>query len=233
MHSRFVAVTIAACCLSFSACRGKQADPSKPSPTGQATNTETALKRAGPVRLRVHSTLPDYSLTLIGDQAEGNSETLRAKKIEIRRGDATEPFQVIQGLDVETSLTSGAPGISVIDMNFDGYRDFRLMELQPAGPNVPYLNWLFDPASGRFTDSRVLNQITSPQFDSAKREIRSDWRDGPDRYGTDIYVYKQGEPVLVRKESKEYQRPGVYLSKISRLINGEWRTLEQREVKAP
>lgn len=168
----------------------------------------------------------------MSDRSSDNSQTLQVKRIEIRRGGETEPFQIIEGLDAATPLQL-VPPLSMVDMNFDGYGDIRLIELQPAGPNVPYLNWLFDPASGRFVESRALNEITSPQFDAATREIRSEWRDGPTRYGTDIYVYKQGEPVLVRKESKEYRQPGVYTLRVSQLVDGAWKTVEQREVREP
>ena len=121
----------------------------------------------------------------------------------------------------------------MVDLNFDGYGDV-MIELQPARPNVPYLNWLFDPASGRFVESRALNEITSPQFDAATREIRSEWRDGPTRYETGIFVYKQGEPVLVRKESKECRQPGVYtLRVLHSWLMAPRKPFEQREVREP
>ena len=158
---------------------------------------------------------------------------MRVKRIEIRRGGETEPFQVIEGLDTATPLSTDTPGLAVLDMNFDGYGDIRLVEFQPAAPNVPYLNWLFDPASGRFVENPALNAITSPQFDPATREIRSDWRDGATRYGTNVYVFRDGAPVLVRKESKDYKGPGIYTLQVSRLVNGVWKRVEQREVREP
>jgi hypothetical protein len=92
---------------------------------------------------------------------------------------------------------------------------------------------LFDPTSGRFVENRALNAITSPQFDPVSREIRSNWRDGATRYGTDVYVFSEGGPVLVRKESKEYKGPGIYTLQVSQLVNGVWKRVEQREVREP
>jgi hypothetical protein len=231
MYRSWVALAAATCCLLFGACRGKEDNVSNSSQS-PATETKTQAASAATFRLRIHPTLPEFSFTLVGDQSTDNSETLHIKRIEIRRGAETEPFQVLQGLSTSTPLQPGPP-LSVVDMNFDGYGDIRLIELQPAGPNVPYLNWLFEPTSGRFVESRALNAITSPQFDAATGEIRSEWRDGPTRYGTDIYVYRQAEPVLVRKESKEYRRPGVYTLQVSQLVDGAWKTVEQREVREP
>jgi hypothetical protein len=232
MYRPWVALAAATCCLLLGGCRGKEDSVSSSSPSRQAAETKTKAANATTFRLRIHPTLPEYSFTLVSDRSSDNSQTLQVKRIEIRRGGETEPFQIIEGLDAATPLQLGPP-LSMVDMNFDGYGDIRLIELQPAGPNVPYLNWLFDPASGRFVESRALNEITSPQFDAATREIRSEWRDGPTRYGTDIYVYKQGEPVLVRKESKEYRQPGVYTLRVSQLVDGAWKTVEQREVREP
>ena len=78
-------------------------------------------------------------------------------------------------------------------------------------------------------ESRALNAITSPQFDPATREIRSDWRDGATRYGTDIYVFRDGGPVLVRKELKEYTGPGLYTLHVSLFVNGVWKVVAQRQ----
>ena len=93
-------------------------------------------------------------------------------------------------------------------MNFDGYGDIRLVEFQPAGPNVPYLNWLFDPTSGCFVENRALNAITSPQFDPATREIRSNWRDGATRYGTDVYVLVKAGRYSCAKSRKNTKVQG-------------------------
>jgi hypothetical protein len=231
MYRPWVALAAATCCLLFGACRGKQDNVANPSQSSQTAETTRQAASTATFRFRIHPTLPEYSFTLVGVSSD-NSETFHVKRIEIRRGAETEPFQVLEGLKTATPLQP-APPLSVVDMNFDGYRDIRLIDLQPAGPNVPYLNWLFEPASARFVESQALNAITSPQFDASTGEIRSEWRDGPTRYGTDIYVYRQGEPVLVRKESKEYRREGVYTLRVSKLVNGAWETVEQREVREP
>jgi hypothetical protein len=233
MNHCYLAVAVLACSLALGACRGKESTVSG-SAKSAATATAKEQTAGDPtLRFRIHPNLPEFAFTLVGDRSTETSETLHVKRIEIRRGAATEPFQVIEGLDTVTPLSTGTPGLAVLDMNFDGYGDIRLVEFQPAGPNVPYLNWLFDPTSGRFVENRALNAITSPQFDPVTREIRSNWRDGATRYGTDIYVFRDGAPVLVRKESKDYKGPGIYTLQVSQLVNGVWKRVEQREVREP
>jgi hypothetical protein len=233
MNYHRVAVAILAYCLVLGACHGNEATESGSAPTAATAPTEGQTPSDPTIRFRIHPALPEFTFTLVGDRPAGSSETLHVKTIEIRRGAATEPFQVIEGLDTATPLATDTPGLAVLDMNFDGYGDIRLVEFQPAGPNVPYLNWLFDPTSGRFVENRALNAITSPQFDPATREIRSDWRDGATRYGTDVYVFREGGPVLVRKEVKDYKGPGIYTLQVSRLVDGVWQVVEQRDVREP
>ena len=173
------------------------------------------------------------AFTLVADGPADPGGILRVRAIEVRRDATAEPWQRVEGLATATPWSAEAPGFEVLDMNFDGYADIRLIEARPAGPNVPYLNWLYEPASGRFVESRALNQITSPRFDTGTRELRSDWRDGATRYGTDFYAFRDGQPVLVRRETKEYKRPGVYTLQVSRHIDGAWRVVETREGRDP
>ena len=166
-----------------------------------------------------------------GPPVSSKRTTVAIERIEIREATAAEPLQVISGLDAQPPLTDGRPAAEILDMNFDGYGDLRLVQSRSAGPNTPYLNWLFDPARRVFVESRELNEIPSAHVDANQREIRSQWRDGASRYGTDIYVYRDGRPLLVRKEEKVYQAPGVYRLKKSELVGGAWKTLEEREVR--
>jgi hypothetical protein len=233
MNHRCFAIAVLACSLALSACPGKEATVSESAKSAATVTPEGQAASDPTLRFRIHPELPEFTFTLVGDRPAESSETLQVKRIEIRRGAATKPSQVIEGLDTATPSSTDMPGLAVLDMNFDGYGDIRLVEFQPAGPNVPYLNWLFDPRSERFVENQALNAITSPQFDPATREVRSNWRDSGTRYGTDVHVFRGSEPTLVRKEVKEYTDPGVFTLQVSRLVNGVWEVVEQREVREP
>jgi hypothetical protein len=190
-----------------------------------------AVDLGGPtVRAKIHDDLPEFSFTLRGE-AEPDLEIFHAEKIEIRRGTEAQPVQVIEGLETETPVSSDFLGLEVLDMNFDGYGDLRIIQFRSAGPNTPYLNWLFDPATARFVSSAELDAITSPTFDPETGSIRSEWRDGAASYGTDLYAVLGGKPVLVRKERKEYSDSGVYRWTVSEWVDGEWKILEDKEVR--
>ena len=153
----------------------------------------------------------------------------RVTRIEVFRGAESAPSQIITGFDAEAPVADNPDPLSVIDMNFDGYNDIRLVEFLGPGPNVPYLNWLYNPQAGRFDSAAALNELTSPQYDAATREIRSEWRDGPARYGVDVYVFRDGTLTALRKETREYSAPGRYRLRVQTFENGEWKVTERRE----
>lgn len=217
--------------LLLCACRGRETAVSKSAPPVPGATTESEAANEPLLRARVHPELPEFTFAVIGEKPTDGSATIRVRKIEIRRGAANEPIQTIDGLDTATPVTAGVAPLETVDMNFDGYQDIRLIEFQPAGPNTPYLNWLFDPATGRFVESRALNEIPAPEFDAAKRQIRASWRDGATRYGRDVYVYDQGKPVAVRKETKEYKSPGVYTLRVWELKDGDLNVTQHKEVR--
>lgn len=183
------------------------------------------------VQASIHADLPVFSFTLVG-QPEGQvAEIILVTKIEVRRGTELEPVQVINNLETETPFTEHSAGFEVLDMNFDGYGDIRIVEFQTPGPNVPYLNWLFDPADQRFVASPELNEISSPKFNTETRLIYSEWRDGAARYGTDIFEVIEDRPVLTRKEVREYSEPGVFERTVLRSVDGQWQIIEREQIR--
>lgn len=181
-------------------------------------------------RESIHPDLPPFRFTLTGTRPGADQGPARVRTIEIRRDSEPDPFQVIDSVNAETPVERPA-AFEAIDMNFDGYRDFRLMDALPAGPNTPYRNWTFDPATGSFQPSPELDRISAAQFDAATKTIRSEWRDGPTRYGEDTYKYFGEQLVLVRREERRFSAPGVYRLTISERTNGELKVIESKEIR--
>lgn len=228
MAGRWYRAAIAAA-LALAACRGDETTEPVPPAESAAKSPAAPATHGVTVRHSIHPSLPELSFALRSEQDA--SGMLRVSAIEVRSGHATEPVQVIDGIDAEAAASAGTAPLEVLDMNFDGYLDLRIVQFRSAGPNTPYLNWLFDPASGRFVESRALNELVSPRFDANRREIRSEWRDGPTRYGMDVYAYESGRLVPVRKEERAYRGPGVYDFTVSRFEDGAWKTIRQEEVR--
>lgn len=118
----------------------------------------------------------------------------------------------------------------VEDMNFDGYRDIRLMRSPTAGPNTYWYLWLFDPGKGSF--ERALQwealELVSPSFDPEQRMITSFHRDGMGIYGTEFYEVRDGVPVLVRAQSTQYESEDSSVTTVMELVEGEMVVVEKR-----
>jgi len=224
-------------CLGLAGCDRAPVPPSAVhAPAASAPALAAPVEATGfttAVTARIHPDLPTMHFTLRADAAPDASGTLFVKAIEIRRGTDTEPVQRITGLDTQTPWSVPAPGFEAVDMNFDGYGDIRLVESRAAGPTLPCLHWLYDPASGRFVASPALNDLGSPRPDAAARELTSDWRDSAARYGTDHHAFQNGQLVPLRREARDYQGPGVYTLTVSRWVDGRWQVVQSRPGRDP
>jgi len=175
--------------------------------------------------------VPELELTLVGETSRDDGDRMHVRAIEIRRTGERELLQLLGPMETETPIDGDSRGLEVVDMNFDGYGDLRLIEFLPASPNVSYLNWLYDPETGLFERSPELDELSAPVFDSSTRSIHSAWRDGAARYGTDDYEIVDGKPQLVRREITEYTDPRVYRLTISERIEGVMQIVEEKVVR--
>ena len=100
-----------------------------------------------------------------------------------------ETLQNLDGFVAYPVLDDGWDAFIIEDLNFDGYRDLRLMADRPAGPNIPYLYWLFDPQQSQFERNEALEQVTAPEVDEANQQLISNWRSGAATFGTDTWQW--------------------------------------------
>ncbi len=86
------------------------------------------------------------------------------------------------------------------DMNYDGNEDFRVAMRSPTGPNIPFLYYIYDPATRKFIYNEIYGSITSPEF-PGNFEIRSKWQKNEGkRWGIDTYKVINNIPTLTQRE---------------------------------
>ncbi len=112
-----------------------------------------------------------------------------------------------QDITLPASITTftainNATSLIVGDMNYDGNDDFRIVEFLPAGPNIPYLYFLYDPATKTFVYNEAYQKITSPEF-PGNNQIRSQWRENATKWGIDTYTITNNTPTLTQRETWE------------------------------
>ena len=108
--------------------------------------------------------------------------------------------QDIASVPVETSTPINDPNSLIVgDMNYDGNDDFRILRNVPAGPNIPYLYYIYDPATRLFVYNQAYANITSPEF-PGNNEVRSQWRESAAKWGVDTYTIANNTPRLTKRE---------------------------------
>lgn len=164
--------------------------------------------QAGPIVClsRINPVLPPFLFSLRWYLDPENGERV-VTGISIRHEGRAEPFQVIAGLDARAAVEVDNSGFELIDMDFDGYLDMRLIADGTAGPNMLYRNWLWSVEDERFIESSMLDEIVSPEFDPETREILSRWRSSAAEGGVDVYAWDDGVPVMIHREVDRFDGP--------------------------
>lgn len=112
-----------------------------------------------------------------------------------------------QDITLPASITTStainnATSLIVADINYDGHDDFRIVEFLPAGPNIPYIYYLYDPATKIFVYNESYRKVTSPEF-PGNAQIISKWRESATKWGIDTYTITNNTPILIKRESWE------------------------------
>lgn len=177
---------------------------------------------AGPIicESRINPVMPRFyfSLAWYLDRDTGDRVV---DSISVRRQGEAGPFQVIEGAGSRAMSMIENNGFEMIDVNFDGYLDLRLIAEATAGPNVLYRNWLWSEGSRRFVGAPALDEIVSPEFDPETQEILSRWRSSAAEGGVDVYAWEEGAPVLIHRETDKYGGPGSCTRSFFDRIGGE------------
>jgi len=179
---------------------------------------------------KIHPDQPPYTFRLVGMACDNLVE---GHRIEIRRGEAPTPAQVIEGVFVANRLRDEAEGFEIVDMNFDGYRDIRLIDEATAGSSgVLYRHWLFDPQTGRFEPNVAMNQrIGRAEFDPQQEQIRVFWRAGAGGVATDTYRWIDGKLTLLQRVETQALADGVDLLTTQIEVGGQLVTQSKKVVR--
>jgi hypothetical protein len=120
--------------------------------------------------------------------------------------------------------------LEVVDVNFDGYQDFRLHTDESPMGNDLYEYWIFDWKTGEFRDTGDFDNITG--IDAAHKLLSSYSRLSESEESTEYYKVQNGEPVEVKSSETAWAEkerdiipadiPGFTLVQITRLYrNGK------------
>ena len=83
-------------------------------------------------------------------------------------------------------------------MNFDGYGDIRIAAFITAGPNVPYICWLWDKETKQFVHDADLSEIASFEIDQDNGWIYASNRVNAMTWRTEFYRWEDGKLTLFK-----------------------------------
>ena len=148
---------------------------------------------------RVTYTDKNFSYTIIIDSIKLRFESYKAdsnvKSIVIARLKDNKIIQTIIPRE-QLKTTFHHSSFIVMDMNFDGNNDIRLLE-NNKGINSSYYCWLYNPATEKFEENKELENITSPEVDSTNKQVTSLGKGGAGSFGYSIYQFKNGKYILI------------------------------------
>ncbi|UOG62264.1 XAC2610-related protein [Leptospira noguchii] len=183
-------------------------------------STTSEYLRGGVIcNFTIHKDLPIYKFHLVGgidiynvfDRIEisKRNENILSQTLEIERIDPPKE-------DEEFFVAE--------DMNFDGYKDIRLILYQGATGNKGYTIWLFDPSKNLFIEKKELSELVSPTFNSKTKTIRAYYNYSSCEYLNQTYkIAKNGKLIQISKERQEWiEKSKSFQQKIGKLKNGIW-----------
>ena len=141
----------------------------------------------------IHPKIPDLVFKFLGKD--------QVARIQIYKGNETNPFQIIQQRDFLKFLQQA--NFKVEDVNVDGYQDIYFMIEPPTG-FLPYSFWFFNPTTKVFVESLELHRMTVPKIDAEPQQIQSYQQSGCCINHIDYYQFISEKPVLFRQEIEEH-----------------------------
>jgi hypothetical protein len=141
---------------------------------------------------------------------------------------ATLHTEKYNGDEYANCVSRDALELVVEDMNFDGFADVRIQAFLPAGPNIPYIVWLFNSKTDTYDHSPDLSDIPSFTVDSENRWIRSEERDSAAVYTEFFYRYEDSELILFREIETDHEKKEIVTRELK---DGEMSVVDTKELE--
>lgn len=164
---------------------------------------------------KVHKDLPAYTIELVGETTSGGKSVwIHEIKISNATSDkvkayATKNLIALVCFDCEylavSPLENDKPIFSLIDINFDGYKDLQVLWHQATNQRS-HLFWLFNPETKNFefADQITRTILDSPHVDSIQKTLSSKVKSGCCSKTFLTYRYFDKELKIIEKVTDEF-----------------------------
>ena len=168
----------------------------------------------------IYNSLPVYNFYL-----RGNVEYNTIDQIEITKG--IESKILVQKLEAGMGEppVSGENFFGAQDMNFDGYKDIRLMSWWGATGNTGYTYWLFDPSKNIFVENSDLSSLSNSTPELQTKTIATHSVGGMAGciYNNATYKFDgNGKLILIHSEKQDWvEESKSFIKTIGELKDGK------------
>lgn len=125
--------------------------------------------------------------------------------ISLTRKGEQEPYDriAVEGMRCPCPMPDGQfPAVQLMDFDFDGHRDIRVMRMAADLTNSAHNYWLWDPGLNTYRRSAMLDSIQQPLFDNERKMVSSQWYDGRLHRGGSTFRYMNGRLTMVSNMEK-------------------------------
>lgn len=178
--------------------------------TGKTPLSEVQYYVAGEEDLRggmtctfsINSKLPIFTFRFAGKEDNTFGD------IQITEGTSGEVIQTIENTTDAGAIVPAKTKdvLAVVDANFDGYKDLRLLSNCGATGNCSYDFYLYDPKANEFVHNDFLSSLGTPSFDGAKKQVITNWNMSAGDWQSETYQYQDGQYTLIRRKISEWDR---------------------------
>lgn len=169
---------------------------------------------------------PGVSLAFLTRWAVGNN--VSSVKIDVLN--AGQPVQTLELNDMS------APSLELIaeDLNFDGFKDLKLLASSSAVGNLSFMLWVFDPKTKQFAAFPQFLELSSPDADPQDKEINSHNRDANALIYVDkTWKWANGTLTKVAEERQDALKMEGYYYNVQRaLVDGRPAVVGERIFRA-
>lgn len=183
------------------------------------------FKRKHVFEFKIHPSLKLMTFVLYNSP----KSKFEIEKIEIYSKNVSTPFQIIGRRWAPLPLFRKKRCLEALDMNFDGYKDIRLMLEQGATGNTRYHVWLYNPKTQKFDYHLEYGDLTSPSYNPKTKLISTFSKGGHSSNinGSEAYKIINGKLVMITKYKQVYnKKDDNYLYTIWKRVDGKMKQVK-------
>mgnify|MGYP001193222821 CR=1 FL=1 len=170
---------------------------------------------------KINDKLPEFNFKIIGRFHKLDKyEDFIPLYVEIRNASDGKITQKLVVSD-NSGYNERADMVQLVDLNFDGYLDFRILLNAGATGNDWYDSFIYDPLSGKFKYNKELSEMSSLKVDLESKQLTSYYGAGSCEESINFYAVKGNKVILIKSEWTDFDNVNSHCYKITGIpLNG-------------